>query len=284
MKQVSIVGVPEHFNYPWQMALNEEAFLERGLEVSWTDIPEGTGKMCRMLQEGKTDLAIVLTEGIVKSISDGNPSKIVQKYIGSPLQWGVHVGANSRFKTIEDLRNTKAAISRYGSGSHLMAYVNAETQGWDTEHLDFKIVDTLEGAVIQLTNGEADYFIWEHFTTKPYVHEGIFRRLGDCPTPWPCFVITATNSFLGHHSEILHHILEIINVYTLEFKQIPSIDRTLSNHYNLKLGDIRQWLGMTRWSQDDISMQTIDKVQDTLIDLKLIKNRLAFRDIVFKNS
>ncbi len=88
MKKVSIIGVPEHFNFPWQLAIEEGAFKSRGIKLEWTDIPEGTGKMCQMLQKGETDLAIMLTEGLVKSITEGNPAKIVQEYIASPLLWG----------------------------------------------------------------------------------------------------------------------------------------------------------------------------------------------------
>ena len=182
MKKVRVVGVPEHFNLPWHMALEEGAFEDRGIELEWTDIPEGTGRMADMLAKGETDLAIILTEGVIKAISDGNPSMILQEYIGSPLLWGIHVGADSYFKALSELKNTKAAISRFGSGSHLMAFVNAQNNGWDTSRLQFEVVNNLEGAVEALTQGSADYFMWEHFTTKPLVDQGIFRRLGDCPT------------------------------------------------------------------------------------------------------
>jgi hypothetical protein len=47
--------------------------------------PEGTGKMCQMLRSGETDIAVILTEGIVKDIVAGNPSRIVQVYVDSPL-------------------------------------------------------------------------------------------------------------------------------------------------------------------------------------------------------
>jgi TRAP-type uncharacterized transport system substrate-binding protein len=53
----------------------------------------------------------------VKDIVAGNPSKIVQVYVESPLIWGIHV-ANSKYKTVSDLEDTKVAISRQGSGSH----------------------------------------------------------------------------------------------------------------------------------------------------------------------
>lgn len=281
MKKVKIIGVPEHFNLPWHLAIEEGAFEERGIDLQWTDIPEGTGKMCKMLQNEETDLAIILTEGLVKSITEGNAAKIVQEYIASPLLWGIHVGAKSRYKSITDLKDTKAAISRYGSGSHLMAYVNAQIEDWETNELQFEVINNLDGAVEALTNGQADYFMWEHFTTKPLVDKGTFRRLGDCPTPWPCFVIAATDKFIKENKSILKHILEIINLYTTEFKQIPSIDRTLANRYEQLLEDIQEWLSLTRWSQAQLGSQTLVKVQDTLIDLKLIDKKLEHTEILF---
>ncbi|MEX0316198.1 MAG: ABC transporter substrate-binding protein, partial [Allomuricauda sp.] len=78
MKQVKIVGVPEHFNLPWHLAIEESAFEDRGIQLLWEDVPEGTGRMAKLLENGDTDMAIILTEGIVKSISQGNPTKIVQ--------------------------------------------------------------------------------------------------------------------------------------------------------------------------------------------------------------
>ena len=280
MKTVKIVGVPEHFNLPWHMAIEEGAFEIRGIDLQWTEIPEGTGRMCQMLQNGETDLAIILTEGLVKSITEGNPAKIVQEYIASPLLWGIHVAAKSSYESISELKNTKAAISRYGSGSHLMASVNAQKEGWDTDKLNFEVIHTLEGAIEGLTSGEADFFMWEHFTTKPLVDNGTFRRLGDCPTPWPCFVVAATERFCSEQAGTLNHILEIINGYTAEFKQIPSIDRTLANRYGQQLEDVKKWLGLTRWSQSNLDVQKLDKVQSTLLNLKLIEKKLEPTEIL----
>ena len=274
MKTVKIVGVPEHFNFPWLMAIEEGAFKTRGINLVWTDIPEGTGKMSEMLENGQAELAIILTEGIVKSIIEGNPVKIVQEYIATPLQWGIHVAANSTYQNVKDLKNTTVAISRFGSGSHLMSFVNARNQGWETSSLKFEIIHTLDGAIEALKSGTADYFMWEHFTTKPIVDAGIFRRLEDCPTPWPCFVIAATESFLLKNKEVLRHILEVINLYTTEFKLIPSIDRTLSNKYGQQLEDVREWLRITQWSQSQLSAEAIENVQDYLYKLDLISHKL----------
>lgn len=274
MKSVRIIGVPEHFNLPWHLAIEEGAFAERGIDLQWTDIPEGTGKMSQLLENQETDLAVILTEGIIKSISEGNPTKIIRQYIASPLLWGIHVAAKSSIKELREIRDTKAAISRYGSGSHLMAYVQAQNKGWNTSELSFEIVNNLEGAITALTNNIATYFMWERFTTKPLVDQGIFRRLGDCPTPWPCFMLVGTNRFLESNTGILSHILAVLDTYTAEFKSIPSIDRTLANRYGQQLTDIQEWMALTEWGSTQLSESTLSSIQDTLITLGLIEKKL----------
>lgn len=283
MKKVTIAGVPEHFNLPWHLAIEDGAFENRGINLEFTEVPEGTGKMCQMLRNGETDLAIILTEGIVKDIAAGNTSKIVQGYVDSPLLWGIHVAYNSTYNSIEDLKGTKAAISRFGSGSHLMAYVNASNQHWNLQQdLNFEVVNTLDGAIEALTNDTAQYFMWERFTTKPVVDKGIFRRITDCPTPWPCFVITATEEFINTSTPLLKHILEVINTYTEEFKIIPSIDRTIANRYGIQLEDVQDWLPITRWGQQQLSNTTITKVLEQLTALNLLENNVSSTDILWR--
>lgn len=280
MKQIKIVGVPEHFNLPWQLCIENGEFEAQDIDLQWTNIPEGTGKMCQMLRDGTADIAVILTEGIVKDIVAGNPSCIVQVYVETPLIWGIHVAANSKYQTLADIENTKAAISRLGSGSQLMAYVNANNQGWKTDSLQFEIVKTIDGAVEALTNGTADYFMWERFMTKPLVDKGIFRRIADCPTPWPCFVIAVRNSVLKDEHKTIAKILEIINTTTSEFKEIPSIDRTLAENFDQKMDDIQEWLYLTEWSQKPLSEKVLNNVQNQLFDLKIIDKKGTFATIV----
>jgi len=277
---VRVCGVPEHFNLPWHMALEEGAFDDRGVELEWADIPEGTGKMCDLLEQGETDMAVILTEGLIKAISEGLPAGIVQGYIATPLLWGIHVSAQSRYHSPEELEGRIAAISRYGSGSHLMAYVNARNRNWDTPSLRFEVVGTLERAVEALQSGSADYFMWERFTTQPLVDQGVFRRLDVCPTPWPCFVIACTHSFYQKHPRLVGHILEVLNNFTSEFREIPSIDRTLANRYGQKLEDVRAWLEVTRWSQSQISTKDIDLVIDNLSELNLLRNNIKASQVL----
>jgi ABC-type nitrate/sulfonate/bicarbonate transport system substrate-binding protein len=280
MKTIKIAGVPEHFNLPWHLCIDNGDFASENIDLQWTNVPEGTGKMCQMLRTGETDIAVILTEGIVKDIVEGNQSKIVQVYVQSPLVWGIHVAEKSKYKSLADLENTKAAISRFGSGSQLMAYVNAGNQGWNTDNLQFEIVNTIEGAVKALTDGTADYFMWEHFMTKPLVDQGIFRRIDDCPTPWPCFVIAVREELLENHPDSINTILKIINNKTKIFKKITDIDQHLSAKYNLKVADVQHWLAATEWSQKPLSKEMLNKVQNQLFQLKIIDKKSTFEEIV----
>jgi ABC-type nitrate/sulfonate/bicarbonate transport system substrate-binding protein len=272
MTSLKIVGVPEHFNLPWHLCLKNGEFEKENIDLQWTDVPEGTGKMCQMLRDGTADIAVILTEGIIKDIVNGNPSKIVQIYVESPLIWGIHVAAHSTFQTLADLENTKVAISRQGSGSQLMAFVNAKNQGWDTSKLQFEIVNTLDGGVTALTDGTADYFMWEHFMTKPLVDKGVFRRLADCPTPWPCFVIAVREEVLDKQPENIKTLLEIINAKTQNFKDIPNIETRLATTYHQKKEDIEEWLSLTEWSQEKIDIALINRIQNQLQELNIIES------------
>ena len=273
MTSLKIVGVPEHFNLPWHLCLENGEFEKENIDLQWTDVPEGTGKMCQMLRDGTADIAVILTEGIIKDIVNGNPSKIVQIYVESPLIWGIHVAAHSTLNTIADLENSKIAISRLGSGSQLMAYVNAKNQGWDTSKLQFEIVNTLDGGVTALTEGTADYFMWEHFMTKPLVDKGVFRRLADCPTPWPCFVIAVREEVLAKQPETITTLLEIINAKTRNFKDIPNIETQLATTYHQKKEDIEEWLSLTEWTQEKIDIALINRIQNQLQELNIIDSR-----------
>ena len=281
MKNVRIGGVPEHFNYAWYLALKQGHFKPHDINVRWKNYFGGTGQMTKALRDNEIDIAVILTEGIIKDISEGSPCKIVQVFVESPLIWGIHVSEKSSFKQLSDLKGQRAAISRYGSGSHLMAYVNALELGWDTAtDLEFEVVKDLDGAVEALTHEKADYFMWEKFTTKPLVDQQIFRRLGDCPTPWPCFVIAVRDEFITNEKETLQAILEVINTITACFKQIPDIDAIISERYEQKNEDVKNWLELTEWSQENIHPSTVEAVQNQLLKLDIISEKLPYDQLV----
>ena len=122
--------------------------------------------------------------------------------------------------------------------------------------------------------------MWEKFTTKPLVDEKIFRRLGDCPTPWPCFVIAVRDEFILNEKETLQNILKTINAITSSFKEISQIDRIISERYQQKNEDVKAWLELTKWSQKNIDPETVEAVQNQLLKLNIISEKWAYDQLV----
>ena len=281
MKKFIIGGVPEHFNLPWYVTLKNKEYTKQGINLRWQDFSGGTGAMNQALRNKEIDMAVILTEGVIRDIIQGNECKIVQVFIKSPLIWGIHVAANSNYKTIDDLKGTKAAISRFGSGSHLMAYINAQNHHWNLEtDLKFEVIKNLDGALEGLPNGKGDYFMWEKFTTKPYVDNNTFKLVGECPTPWPCFVIAVRNDVLEKEKECVKTILEIINSTTNNFKETPNLAEIISERYGQKLEDVQQWLSLTEWCQHNISEKEVEIIQNKLLQLDLIDNKILSNSIL----
>ena len=163
-------GVPEHFNLPWHLLLEARGAAQLGIEARWQDFPEGSGAMAAALRENRLDLAMLLTEGAVAgaaAAADG--FKIVSLYTESPLIWGIHVPAASEMRSVADIHGKRYAVSRRGSGSHLMSFVHAREQGWQTDNLDFVVVRDMQGAIDAFAAGAADVFFWEKFMTKPEI-------------------------------------------------------------------------------------------------------------------
>jgi sulfonate transport system substrate-binding protein len=276
-------GVPEHFNLPIHLAKQSGKFEEAGIDLHWTDYPGGTGAMCTALKEGQIDCAILLTEGITADIVKGSPLKILKVYVESPLIWGIHVSAQSPYQQIDELEGEKYAISRYGSGSHLMSYVDADQRGWRISEAQMVVVGNLEGARTALAEKSAAIFLWEKFMTKPLVDSGEFRRLGERLTPWPCFVFAASEAFIQEQGAVLARFFEIVNASARSFMQNPEAPTLVAERYSLKIEDTKTWYESTRWNTENgIAPEILDNIQDWLFRLQIIPFKKHSSELIYK--
>ena len=262
-KILTVAGVPEHFNLPWHLAIEADEFESAGVQLLYRDYPGGTGAMTRALASQEVDLAVLLAEGAVADIVKRRQSKIVKVYVTSPLIWGIHVAEDSEIREVDQIRDRRYAISRRGSGSHLMAIVDASERGWETDDLDFEVVRNLDGARRALAEDEADIFLWEKFTTQPFVDNGEFRRVGLRETLWPAFVIVARNDVLENRAGDVTSVLKVINQSCKKLMTLPGSEKLIAQRYDLKVDEVQQWLELTRWSTDFIRP---DRALQTIVD------------------
>lgn len=249
MMKLRIGGVPEHFNLPWHLALEAQRFTPLGIDVEWLDYPGGSGAMAKALRDRELDAALLLTEGAVAAVSDGVALEIASLYTDTPLIWGIHVPAASRFRTVAELEGARYAISRKGSGSHLMAAVHAKTLGWDVERLSLVTVGNLDGAIAAFATASADVFFWEKFMTKPLVDAGQFRRVGELMAPWPAFVVCARSALDRPMRAALGRVVALVLDEAGALRARSDAPQLIAARYGLAADDVREWLEATRWSQ-----------------------------------
>jgi sulfonate transport system substrate-binding protein len=249
-------GVPEHFNYPWQVAMDKGYFVEEGLDVLWTDYKGGTGAMCQDLRENKLDIATLLTEGAITDIAKGNPSLIHSIYVDSPLIWGIHTGYHSTHINPDAGGKIRYAVSRMGSGSHLMAIVDRIQRNLSIKDTEWIVVQNLEGARKSLIKDESDYFLWEKNMTAPYVYNKELRRIGECPTPWPSVVLTV-NKQLMNSTEDLSGLIRALQKAVTYIQNLPDPAQIIAKTYELKEEDARDWYNHIKWSCGEKLSQSV---------------------------
>ena len=305
---IRVGGVPEHFNTPWHTAAASGRLEKAGVKVEWTEFPGGTGAMTKALRDREVDVAILLTEGIVADLHKGSDAKLLGTYVSTPLCWGVHVGAGSTLESMEDLHENKGryAVSRMGSGSHLMALVDVRTRLGDAAAaaLQFDIVGGLSGAKDALKQSADLAFMWEKFTTKPLVDSGDLKRIGEVYTPWPCFLLAAAPEALATPQPLIA-MLDAVQAEADELRarsnaaqvgekqrifpgstayspdatpHFPHISPTpfflqvIGDMYGLKYGDVQEWLMSVRWScTPSLSLSMLEQVQAALVEAAVLE-------------
>ncbi|MBL0127145.1 MAG: ABC transporter substrate-binding protein [Flavobacteriales bacterium] len=243
-----IAGVPEHFNLPWLLALERRAYVRAGIDLKWTTIPQGTGRMRDLMCNGEVDLAVMVTEGAVRGIIHGDPYRIVAQYVDTPLTWGMHMGTASKLESADQLAEVPIAVSRLNSGSHLAALAYARSKGWARNENGIEVVNDLPGAVERLKAPEAAVFFWEKYTTKHLVDDGTFRCLDEHRSTWPAFVIVASEAILAEHPKEVGRLLKVIRDQAAGLMQKKTAPEIIAQRYKLSVADAKAWFNGVKWN------------------------------------
>ncbi len=272
---IRIGGVPEHFNLPWQLAAEHDIFSTEGIDLAWTMYAGGTGAMTKALDNGELDIAILLTEGFISAANQGLKAKVAKVYIESPLVWGIYTGTNSKIKTVFGNRKSQYAISRFGSGSHLMAMIHANQQGKLLTEKDFSVVNSLYGAAESLVKNETQLFYWEKFMTRPYVKSGELNLIGEFSAPWSSFLIIASDAVVKSKPEVVQRLLQVMNAELISFKQDNSSVIHIRKKFDMSMTEARNWIKNTQWNYDyNMEEQSLINSRDALSSIAMCNPKL----------
>ena len=279
-QSLRVGGVPEHFNLPWQLAAERDVFSNYDIDLSWTMYAGGTGAMTQAISNGSLDIAVLLTEGFIAAASDGLEASIAKVYIDTPLVWGIYSGAQSSIQAVDTFRNKRVAISRFGSGSHLMSMIHASERNEHIEDNQFEIVNSLHGGVNALVQSQADLFYWEKFMTRPHVRSGEVKSVGEFSAPWSSFLIIAGNKVMREKQEAVKRLLEIMNGECITFKQDVHSAIHLSKRFDMTLPEARKWLQHTQWNYNfEVSSASLENAKSALVSVNKCNPKLELREL-----
>ncbi|WRT64647.1 uncharacterized protein IL334_001581 [Kwoniella shivajii] len=262
MSKIRVGWHREHFLSPLLQFVEKD----NGETIELVECPGGTGEMQVKLKNGEIDLCIALTDALIAGLANGLDSyKLVGSYIASPLRWAIITGKESEYNSISDLKGTTFGISRLGSGSQVMASVLSLQEGWtEDEQPKFKVNGQFKPLRDSVNSGETSVFLWEWFTTKPYVDSGEVRFIGSVYTPWPCWHIAASPS---SSNESIKSFLENLQPYVVEFNSKESREKDdldfVSSYFGHQRQDVKEWLQTVKWEENLLQVKE-NVVRDTL--------------------
>ncbi|KAK3309245.1 uncharacterized protein B0T15DRAFT_392634 [Chaetomium strumarium] len=282
--------VPEHFSTPIHFAKKHY-----GLDAELIPFPSGTGHMITALCGGEIDVGIGLTEGWVAALGrsqvdrqDGG-FRLVGTYVESPLCWAVSTGTDRpEIRSVDSLQGAKIGVSRIGSGSYVMGYVLADQRGWlipsagagtageqALPFSEFVVLDTFERLRGAVNSGAADFFMWEHFTSKRYYDRGEIRRVGEIYTPWSSWKIVASTGLVDDTSNDtrLDDLLDKLNRGIQHFNENKEeAVQYISTELDYSAEDAQEWLKTVRFPErtQGVDEQVISGCVDALCKAGLL--------------
>jgi len=193
LRRIVLAGVPEQVNIPILLAQELGIFAKYGIECDYRIVPEGTGKLLTLLEDGEVDIALTVTDGFISGKASNRAVKLAGTYVKSPLVWAIATsGANPKqLQGLDCLRESdrqlRFGVSRIGSGSYTMGIYAASLINRKKTDLDFVVVNDFAGLRDSVNQETSDVFMWETFTTKPWFDKNEICKVDEVPTPWPAF-------------------------------------------------------------------------------------------------
>ncbi|KAH8591028.1 uracil-DNA glycosylase-like protein [Bisporella sp. PMI_857] len=281
-KTLRVGYVPEHFSTPLFFATKHF-----GLSAELIPFPSGTGHMITSLRGGEIDVGIGLTEGWVAGLGkddiegDGG-YRIVGTYVETPLCWAISTGARREINSVADIKGGKIGVSRIGSGSYVMGFVLADSQGWLSansapfENIPLQTFEKLRNGVNDST---VDFFMWEHFTSKRYYDNGEIKRIGEIYTPWPSWQIVASSQLVqssdgGDDSrldELFSRLDQGVEYFNSHHDEAV---KYISTELDYSEADAREWLKTVQFATKTkgVNVSVVEKTVDILKKAGVLKD------------
>lgn len=263
-------GVPEAFNLPFQDA----SF--GGIPVQFVQCGGGSGEMIQKLEQRTIDVAFALTDCIVAAIEKEKNVRIIAPVVVSPLTWAVctREGLN-----MTQLQNARWAVSRLGSGSHVMAMVLAKQHDLSTD-MQFVVEGSFDRMCDAVKAQRADAFLWEIFTTTPLLQNEPIDIVDKVQTPWPSF-----SAAVASDCQRMEDVRAVVRSFLQQahiFKNDASSVQRICTQYGMTEKSAARWLAEVEYATPGdfcVPLQVLEQTRTLLREAGVIERSKEFVDI-----
>jgi hypothetical protein len=149
-----------------------------------------------------------------------------------------------------------------------MGFVLADKQDWLSpgstpfENIPLQTFEKLRNGVNDST---ADFFMWEHFTSKRYYDNGEIKRIGEIYTPWSSWKIVASTRLEddGRLEDLFEKIDKGVGYFNDNQEEAVNY---ISSELDYSEEDAREWLKTVRFSTEvkGVDLKVIENTVDVL--------------------
>jgi hypothetical protein len=236
------------------------------------------------------------------------------------MAYGSLHSGSVRLTIVRKLKSVR--INRENSGSHIMSFVLSKQQGWPENALKPVVLGPFDalrdgvsgvhreeqgsqeqgsqpgsGSITGGQNPTAEFFMWEHFTTKPYFQppdttlksHPPLKKIGEIYTPWPSWLIVAsTSTFLQPAMDAnLASLLDLFDRGIQEYEAGP--DRVVKLLQSGDLGciyaedDAREWMKNVKFVKHNtkgLDPKIVRNVVDVLKEAGVIAQAMSAAEVI----
>lgn len=140
-----------------------------------------------------------------------------------------------------------------------MGFVLADEQGWlssspaskSSPYADTVALNTFANLRKAVNTGEADFFMWEHFTSKRYYDSGEIRKVGEIYTPWSSWKIVASTKLTekgldGRVTDLFEKLDKGIKHFNENHEEAV---KYISTELDYSEEDAREWLKTVKFPE-----------------------------------
>jgi hypothetical protein len=154
-----------------------------------------------------------------------------------------------------------------------MGYVLADQQGWLDGSDPFEVVPLNTFAKLRegVNQGTADFFMWEHFTSKRYYDNGEIRRIGEIYTPWSSWKIVARDPTDRRTDSMMDKINQGIEYF---HQNKDEAVQYISTELDYSAEDATSWLDTVRFAEDvkGVDRAVIDRTISSLVKAGVLES------------